>query len=43
MNEEYGVELVRSEMNDIECGRKNVEENRYKKLMRLYERVRFEN
>ncbi|MEH7725838.1 antirepressor AbbA, partial [Bacillus altitudinis] len=27
----------------IECGTKNVDDNTYKKLITLYDRVRFEN
>ncbi|AHL71200.1 antirepressor AbbA [Bacillus altitudinis MN12] len=43
LNQEYAVELLSSEINDIECGTKNVDDNTYKKLITLYDRVRFEN
>lgn len=43
LNQEYAVELLSSEINDIECGTKNVDDNTYKQLITLYDRVRFEN
>ncbi|MFS0654313.1 antirepressor AbbA [Bacillus sp. 179-C3.3 HS] len=43
LNQDYAVELLSSEINDIECGTKNVDINTYKQLITLYDRVRFEN
>ncbi|KAA6453064.1 antirepressor AbbA [Bacillus swezeyi] len=43
LNHEYAVELLSSEINDIETGTKNVDSHTYKKLVTLYDRVRSEN
>ncbi|MFJ5963603.1 MULTISPECIES: antirepressor AbbA [unclassified Bacillus (in: firmicutes)] len=43
LNQDYAVELLSSEINDIECGTKKVDDNTYKQLITLYDRVRFEN
>ncbi|ASB89833.1 hypothetical protein ACH95_06535 [Bacillus glycinifermentans] len=43
LNHEYAVELLSSEINDIETGTKNVDSLTYKKLVTLYDRVRSEN
>jgi hypothetical protein len=40
---EYALELLSSELYDIETGTKNVDETTYKKLVTLYDRVRFDN
>lgn len=43
LDHEYAVELLSSEINDIETGTKNVDSLTYKKLVTLYDRVRSEN
>ncbi|MDR4434273.1 AbrB antirepressor AbbA [Bacillus tequilensis] len=43
INHEYAIELLSSEINDIETGTKNVDGITYKKLVTLYDRFRFEN
>ncbi|ALC80886.1 MULTISPECIES: antirepressor AbbA [Bacillus] len=40
---EYALELLSSELYDIETGTKDVDETTYKKLVTLYDRVRFNN
>lgn len=40
---EYALEIVSSELYDIETGTKEVDETTYKKLITLYDRVRFNN
>jgi len=39
-DQHYALELISSEINDIENGYKVVNEERYKKLIKLYERIR---
>ncbi|MRX73790.1 antirepressor AbbA [Bacillus lacus] len=41
LNQQYALELITSEINDIENGLKTVDEQRYKKLICLYDRLRF--
>ncbi|MDA1475743.1 antirepressor AbbA [Bacillus sp. CLL-7-23] len=43
LDHEYAVELLSSEINDIETGSKRVDNLTYKKLVTLYDRVRSEN
>ncbi|MBC9024547.1 MULTISPECIES: AbrB antirepressor AbbA [Bacillus] len=43
INHEYAIELLSSEINDIETRTKNVDGTTYKKLVTLYDRFRFEN
>lgn len=43
INHEYAIELLSSEINDIETVTKNVDGTTYKKLVTLYDRFRFEN
>lgn len=43
INHEYAIELLSSEINDIETGTKNVDGTTCKKLVTLYDRFRFEN
>lgn len=43
LDHEYAVELLSSEINDIETGTKNVDSLTYKQLVTLYDRVRSEN
>ena len=43
INHEYAIELLSSEINDIETGTKNDDGTTYKKLVTLYDRFRFEN
>jgi hypothetical protein len=39
-NQDYALELVSCELYDIENGYKQVEETHYKKLIKLYDRLR---
>lgn len=39
-NQHYALELVSCELYDIENGHKQVEETHYKKLIKLYDRLR---
>jgi hypothetical protein len=39
-NQHYALELVSCEIADIESGYKQVEESHYKKLIKLYDRLR---
>ncbi|RXK27263.1 hypothetical protein A6g_16735 [Bacillus velezensis] len=43
INQEYAIELLTSEINDIEAGSKSVDGTTYKKLVTLYDRFRNEN
>ncbi|MGW7736879.1 antirepressor AbbA [Bacillus velezensis] len=43
INQEYAIELLTSEINDIEAGSKSVYGTTYKKLVTLYDRFRNEN
>ncbi|AMX84191.1 hypothetical protein GS3922_11250 [Geobacillus subterraneus] len=38
-SQEYALELVRSELADIENGDKEADERRYRQLLRLYDRL----
>lgn len=40
---EYAIELLSSELYDIETGTKAVDETTYRKLVTLYDRVRFDS
>ncbi|MTH53097.1 antirepressor AbbA [Bacillus mangrovi] len=42
INQEYAIELLSSELNDIESGEKAVDMETYKQLAILYDRIRFE-
>lgn len=42
MKQEYAIELLSSELNDIENGEKAVDMETYKQLTVLYDRIRFE-
>jgi len=39
-DQHYALELISSEINDIENGYKVVNEEHYKKLIKLYDRIR---
>lgn len=43
INHEYAIELLSSEINDIETGPKTLTSTTYKKLVTLYDRFRFGN
>ncbi|AYV19002.1 antirepressor AbbA [Bacillus velezensis] len=43
INQEYAIELLTSEINDIEARSKSVDGTTYKKLVTLYDRFRNEN
>ena len=43
INHEYAIELLTSEINDMEAGSKSVDGTTYKKLVTLYDRFRNEN
>ncbi|GMB08633.1 antirepressor AbbA [Thermolongibacillus altinsuensis] len=38
--QQYAIELISAELADIECGYKQVDAQRYKQLIGLYDRVR---
>ncbi len=38
-SQQYALELIRSELADIENGDKEVDEHRYQQLLRLYDRL----
>ncbi|GAB6889717.1 antirepressor AbbA [Geobacillus stearothermophilus] len=38
-SQQYALELVRSELEDIENGDKEADEQRYRQLLRLYDRL----
>ncbi|OKO94643.1 antirepressor AbbA [Geobacillus proteiniphilus] len=38
-SQQYALELIRSELADIENGDKAVDERRYRQLLRLYDRL----
>lgn len=38
-SQQYALELIRSELADIENGDKAVDEHRYRQLLRLYDRL----
>jgi uncharacterized protein YunC (DUF1805 family) len=38
--QQYALELISTELADIECGYKQVDAQRYKQLIDLYDRVR---
>ena len=39
-NQQYEIEILSSELNDIESGEKSVDEDTYRQLVSLYERFR---
>jgi|GEM_PF-428296 len=40
LSQNYVIELLSSELNDIECGKKAIDEHSYQQLKSLYERLR---
>ncbi|MBD1381283.1 antirepressor AbbA [Metabacillus arenae] len=42
LDNQYALELLSSEINDIENGNKKVNQRQYQKLLTLYDRIRFE-
>ncbi|AZB42632.1 antirepressor AbbA [Bacillus sp. FJAT-42376] len=42
MKQEYAIELISSELNDIESGQKAVDMETYRQLTTLYDRIRFD-
>lgn len=42
MKQEYAIELLSCELNDIESGEKAVDMETYKQLTTLYDRIRFD-
>lgn len=41
-SQEYALELIESELHDIELGNKKVEHSTYQKLVQLYDKLRSE-
>ncbi|WP_243385378.1 antirepressor AbbA [Bacillus kexueae] len=42
LNQEYALELVESELHDIENGNKHVDFQKYQKLVSLYDKLRID-